>query len=193
MQHETVDAEADSDGERPVDDDGGRVASREGDAPGEQQHRRPGAGEHAGCELQRFGAKGHSVGREQKQRSRRAKQGGGDEGGRGVQRTNEPGVQDARDKQQQSVDEDGDEVGEGQLVVEGAGLKAAGSEDAALVEHRAVDPGLVQAVAERDEAQLAEGRALFEVDVDGDARNLKPHNPPPAGPAVSPGGMTHYC
>lgn len=154
----------------------------------------PGAGEHAGCELQRFGAKGHSVGREQKQRSRRAKQGGGDEGGRGVQRTNEPGVQDARDKQQQSVDEDGDEVGEGQLVVEGAGLKAAGSEDAALVEHRAVNPGLVQAVAERDEAQLAKGRALFEVDVNRDARNLKPHVAPLAhGSVASPSIVVPYC
>ena len=110
-----------------------------------------------------------------------------------MQRANELGIENARDEQQEPVHENGHEIGERQLIVEGPGLKAAGSEDAALVEHRAVDPGLMQAIAERDDAQLAEGCALFEVDVDGDARNLKPHNPPPAGPAVSPGGMTHYC
>ena len=101
----------------------------------------------------------------------------------------EPGIENARDEQQEPVHENGHEIGERQLIVEGTGLKAAGSEDAALVEHRAVDPGLMQAIAERDDAQLAEGCALFEVDVDGDARNLKPHNPPPVRPAVSPGKM----
>ena len=63
----------------------------------------------------------------------------------------ELGVEDACDKQQQAVDEDRDEIGQGQLIVEGPGLEASGSENAAFVEHGAVDPRLMQAVAERNE------------------------------------------
>ena len=88
---------------------------------------------------------------EQEKRSRCAEQCGCNEGGGGVQRPDELGVEDACDKQQQAVDEDRNEIGQGQLIVEGPGLKASGSENAAFVEHGAVDPRLMQAVAERNE------------------------------------------
>lgn len=67
----------------------------------------PAPGEHAGGKLQRLRAKERSVGREQEQCPRRTEQSGDDEGGRGVQRANEPGIENARDEQQEPVHENG--------------------------------------------------------------------------------------
>ena len=87
-------------------------------------------------------------------------------------------VQRARDEQQHAVYEDGHEVGQRQILVQMAYFQGGRAEDAALIEHGAVNPGLVQPVAERDEAQLAERGLFAEVDADGDARYVKAHDPP---------------